>query len=107
MGLLGVLRTQLEIPRGAERFRVIWWTFDLRYPPPRYRILMGMGMTKMEFARRVAKIYGIERVGLIYRDTYGGAWWRITDPVKISVARQHYGKIVSFDDKTNEVLEVF
>jgi len=98
---------QEGIPRGIQRLRVIWWTYDLRYPPPRYRILMAVGMTKVEFARRVAKIYGIENVGMVYGETYGGAWWRITDPLLISVAHQHYGRVVCFDERTREVVEVF
>ena len=102
-----LFRGQGEIPRGAQRFRTIWWAFDIRYPPPRNRILMGVGMTKIEFSKRVAEIYDVEDVAWVYRDVYGGAWWRITDPSLISAAHENHGKVVSFDDKSKEVIEVF
>jgi hypothetical protein len=98
---------QGEIPRGAQRFRTIWWTFDYRHPAQRNRIFMGVGMAKIEFARRVAEILGVEEVSWVYRDVYGGAWWRITEPVLIGVAHENYGRVVSFDDKEKEVVEVF
>ena len=102
-----LFRGQKRIPRGARRFRTIWWTFDIRDPPPRERILMGVGMTKIDFSRRAAKIFDVEDVPWVYRDVYGGAWWRITDPVLIGAAHGNFGKVVSFDDKSKEVLEVY
>ena len=103
--LRGLFRGQGETPRGVQRFRRIWWTFDSRYPPN--RILLGVGMTKIEFSRRASRILGIGEGAWVYGDVYGGAWWRITDPVIIGVAHENYGRVVSFDDKNKEVMEVF
>jgi len=102
-----LFRGQESITRGAQRFRTIWWTFDNRYPTAIERILVGVGMTKTDFSRRAAKIFGVEDVVWVYKDVYGGAWWRITDPTLIGAAHKNFGKVISFDDKSKEVLEVY
>jgi len=91
-----------------ENLRTIWWTFNLKQPPPRTQIFLGVGMFKYQFARKVAEIYGYpEEALMVYRDTYGRAWWRITNPLLIEVTRKYRGKIVLFDKKTNEIVRVY
>jgi len=100
---LRILRARPERRRPA----IIWWIFDYRQRPPRTRIFIGTGMTKIKFASVIEDIYGMPELyprSKIYRETYGGAWWRITDPWFISIAKENYGKVVLVDEKTREIL---
>lgn len=94
-----------EMGESVRRPPPIWWVFDYSYPPPRTRILMGVGMTKIDFARKVAEARGWDP-RKVYPDVYGGAWWRVTDPAMIAAAYGNLGRIISYDAKTAEVLGV-
>jgi len=80
----------------------------MRQNPPRTQIYLGVGMFKYQFAIKVAKIYGSrDLASMVYRDTYGGAWWRISDPALISIAHENYGKVVLVDTETYEIIKVY
>ena len=79
----------------------------MRIPPPRHQIYIGMGMSKTGFAQKVAPIMEAPYWSDVYKYTYGGAWWRITDPYLISIAQTNYGKIVLYDEKEKKIIQVF
>lgn len=94
-------------PREPDPREPIWWMFDYQSPPPRILTLMGVGMTKIQFAQKVGKLRGWVPSD-VYRHAYGRAsMWRVDDPAAIAAAYQHYGKIFLYNVKTDTVVEVF